>query len=303
MRNGENGFNYLKESSPNNFTEAHKEFKFTARNDYAFKLLFGNPENIIILKEFLSVVLNLEEESFEEIVIENPMVGNYHYEEKQGILDIKLTLRDGKKINVEMQNRYEPNYEKRAHFYWASRYLERFVVGEEYKGLSACIGIHILNDSFSFAPDLHSIYQVRNTQREIRLSEDFELHFLNLTQLKTEALGESALEQWLSFIKTDDNELRQRLGKENATMQYANEILNRFYSDKEERLKYEAAFRYECDQASLLGQGREEGIRIGEAHGRYYENLQTARNMKARALDISLIQEITGLTAEEIAEM
>ncbi len=60
MRNGENGLNYLKESSPNNITEARKEFRFTARNDYAFKLLFGNPENIIILKESLSVVLSLE---------------------------------------------------------------------------------------------------------------------------------------------------------------------------------------------------------------------------------------------------
>lgn len=40
-----------------------------------------------------------------------------------------------------------------------------------------------------------------------------------------------------------------------------------------------------------------------EAHGSHSEKLQTARNMKAKALDISLIQEITGLTAEEIAEL
>ncbi len=94
-------------------------------------------------------------------------------------------------------------------------------------------------------------------------------------------------------------------------MEYANEVMDQFYSNKEERLRYEAAFRYECDRASSL----EEGIRIGEKRGekrgeargrlvgKQEATLQTARNMKARALDISLIQEITGLTAEEIRNL
>ncbi len=34
--------------------------RFTVRNDYAFKKLFGRKENIIILQEFLSVVLELD---------------------------------------------------------------------------------------------------------------------------------------------------------------------------------------------------------------------------------------------------
>ncbi len=305
MRNGENAQNILKESNAIHVTEAHKEFRFTARNDYAFKLLFGNPENIIILKEFLSVVLNLEKDSFEEIVIENPMVGNYYYEEKKGILDIKLTLRDGQKINIEMQNLWETHYEKRAYYYWARRYLENFKSGEAYRLLPKCISIHILNSEIPFVTEIHSIYQVLNRKNFTLLGEDLEIHFLDLTRLPEEAGDE--LEKWLRFIETDDKEVRSRLGRENKVMEYANEVMDQFYSNKEERLRYEAAFRYECDRASSL----EEGIRIGEkrgrtegeAHGRHSEKLQTARNMKQDNIPIASIVKYTGLTVEEIAEL
>ena len=58
------------------------KMRFTVRNDYAFKKLFGRQENIIILREFLSVVLELGKEELKDIVIENPAVGNYYADEK-----------------------------------------------------------------------------------------------------------------------------------------------------------------------------------------------------------------------------
>ena len=68
--------------------ETIENMRFTARNDYAFKKLFGRPENIIILQDFLSAVLELNKNKFQDIVIENPLVGNSYSGEKQGILDI-----------------------------------------------------------------------------------------------------------------------------------------------------------------------------------------------------------------------
>ena len=97
-------------------SEPVENIRFTVRNDYAFKKLFGRPENIIILQDFLSVVLELDKDAFKNIVIENPAVGSYYFKEKQGILDIKVTLRDGQKVNIEMQNLWEPHYERRIYF-------------------------------------------------------------------------------------------------------------------------------------------------------------------------------------------
>ena len=98
-------------------------------------------------------------------------------------------------------------------------------------------------------------------------------------------------------------------------MQYANEVMNQFYADKQERLNYEAAVRYESDRATLweagvdkgilIGEkrGEKRGLRRGEQQGRRSEKIETARNMKAKNFDAETIREITGLTAEQIAEL
>lgn len=268
--------------------------RFTVRNDYAFKKLFGRQENIIILQEFLSVVLELDKSEFQDIIIENPTVGNYYADEKQGILDIKVTLQSGQKISIEMQNLWEPHYEKRTYFYWASRYLEKFEPGKAYKYLTRCISIHILGEVFPLTDELHSIYRVINVKNFQPFSDDLEFHFLDLTKLKQEE-NNSDLELWLKFIQTEDKAVREELGRRNAIMQYANEVMNQFYADKKERLNYEAAFRYESDRATLL----EAGIDIGEQRGK----LQTARNMKADGIGVLSIMKYTGLTAKQIEEL
>ena len=292
--------------------EGSEVMRFTARNDYAFKKLFGRAENIIILQDFLAAVLELDKEELKDTVIENPTVGNYHADEKQGILDIKLTLRDGQKINIEMQNLWEPHYEKRTYFYWASRYLEKFEPGRGYKYLTRCVNIHILGERFPLTKELHSIYRVMNVRTFQPFSDDLEFHFLDLTKLKEE---NTDLERWLKFIQTEDSAVREELGRRNIVMQYANEVMNQFYADKQERLNYEAAVRYEADRANSWEAGLDKGIQIGEKRGekrglqrgeqqgRHHEKLQTARNMKAKHFDVETIREITGLTEEEIAEL
>ena len=281
------------------------KMRFTVRNDYAFKKLFGRQENIIILREFLSVVLELGKEELKDIVIENPAVGNYYADEKQGILDIKLTLPNGQKVNIEMQNLWEPHYEKRTYFYWASRYLEKFEPGKAYKYLARCVSIHILGEEFPLTEELHSIYRVLNVKTFQPFSDDLEFHFLDLTKVKQE--DDSELEQWLKFIQTNDKAVREELGRRNAVMQYANEVMNQFYADRKERWNYEAAVRYASDRATLWEAGVDKGILIGEKRGekqgRRSEKLQMARNMKADGMPSSAIMKYTGLTTEQIAEL
>ena len=133
-------------------------------------------------------------------------------------------------------------------------------------------------------------------------SDDLEFHFLDLTKLQPKE-NDSELEQWLRFIQTEDKAVREELGRRNAVMQYANEVMNQFYADKQERLNYEAAVRYESDRANSWEAGLDKGILIGENQGRRREKLQTAHNMKADGMPISAIMKYTGLTAEQIAEL
>ena len=76
--------------------------RFTARNDYAFKKLFGTEENKDIMIEFLSLVTQLSKDDFDDVHIENSEQLPRFYNDKIGRLDIKIRLQDGRKIDVEM---------------------------------------------------------------------------------------------------------------------------------------------------------------------------------------------------------
>ena len=69
---------------------------FTARNDYAFKKLFGTEENKDIMIEFLSLVTQLSKDDFDDVRIENSEYIPLFYNDKIGRLDIKIRLHDGR---------------------------------------------------------------------------------------------------------------------------------------------------------------------------------------------------------------
>lgn len=100
--------------------------KLTLSNDYAFKRIFSNEENKDILSSLLSVILKIPVKDIQDLQIENTLIGNTYIYEKTGILDIKLTLSSGEKINVEMQKSWQADYINRVLFYWANRYKENF---------------------------------------------------------------------------------------------------------------------------------------------------------------------------------
>ena len=60
-----------------------------------------------------------------------------------------------------------------------------------------------------------------------------EIHFLDLTKLSDLEITELA--KWLLFIRTDDNNVRRQLAKENPMIAKANEVMNIFYLSDEER--------------------------------------------------------------------
>ena len=113
-----------------------KELRFTLRNDYAFKKVFGSSIKQEPLIDLLSLILGFPKEDFEEVKIENPFLENEFYDDKKGILDIKLTLKDGRKVNIEMQNRWEAGYIKRTLYYWSKRYLEDIKESQGYDTLN-----------------------------------------------------------------------------------------------------------------------------------------------------------------------
>ena len=276
--------------------------RFTARNDYAFKKLFGTEENKDIMIEFLSLVTLLSKDDFDDVRIENSEQIPRFYNDKTGRLDIKIRLHDGRKIDVEMQNTYFDYYPKRSIFYCSKLIHEHFMSGFQYAQLKKCIAINVLNSSFKLSEKIHSIYQIRETEEQTLLDELLEIHFLDLTKLQKDNL--TSLEKWLMFIKTDSKEERTMLAQGNPVMAKANKVMDIFYLDEQERKRYEAAWEYESDRLSMISEserkGLERGLAEGEARGSRQKALETAKNLLHFGLSRENIAQATGLSPAEV---
>ena len=97
--------------------------QLTPKNDVIFKKIFRTEGNEVILRDFLSSIL---EEPIREIEVQKDMkLEKERLNDKVGILDIKAKMDNGVQINIEMQIVNQQNMEKRTLFYWGKLYTRR----------------------------------------------------------------------------------------------------------------------------------------------------------------------------------
>ena len=97
------------------------------------------------------------------------------------------------------------------------------------------------------------------------------------------------------------------LAQGNAVMTKANQVMDIFYLDEQERKRYEAAWEYESDRLSMISEserkGLERGLAEGEARGSRQAKLETAAAFKRFGFDIDKIAAGTGLSREEVEKL
>ena len=285
-----------------------KLFKVTLRNDYAFKKVFGTEENKDVLQDLLECILDIPPENIAGLELLDKEFHKDSISDKIGVLDVKLRLKNNTIIDVEIQNRWNSEFVQRTIFYWAKMYTENLKTGEVYTKLPKCITINIVGEGFNLNSLLHSEYNVVEKHINNRLSDEFEIHFLNLAKVKDDENIEldekkKKLYNWLKFIETDDEEVRNMLAQESPIMAKANATINIMEMSPKEKWLYENRMKYEHDKASWKHVGYQEGIKRGFANGVYQKSIETARIMKHEAFDLNIISKITGLSKEEIDKL
>ena len=91
------------------------------------------------------------------------------------------------------------------------------------------------------------------------------------------------------------------LAQGNPAMAKANQVMDIFYLDEQERRRYEAAWEYESDRLSMISESERKGLERGLAEGSRQKALETAKLMKEENLSLDLITKITGLSQAEVA--
>lgn len=274
-------------------------------NDYMFKRIFGHRKNSELLKDLLEGILpDIKIENLEirqQVSLEKQLMSD-----KLGILDIVATLNDGTIVNIEMQVKDYKNTVDRSLFYDAGLFHENLKEKEDYSEIPRIIGIWILNYNIFDTGPFHERARLKRDYEDILLTDKLELHYIQLPKFKEKCKRiSSKLEQWLTFIVNDSLEEVSMI--DNKYVQKAEEELEYLNADEEAkefaRLREKAIRDEAAAMAGALSRGREEGIKEGIKEGAKKQNIQIAKKMLEKQIDIETIIDITNLTREEIQKL
>jgi len=275
----------------------------TLKNDYLFKLLLGSKENKTCLQDFLECILDMPAGMIADLELLDKELTKDAISDKTGILDVKLRLKDGTAIDIEIQNSWSAEFIPRTLFYWSKMYIEGFKEGEAYTSLTRCIVINLISQGFKLNNEVHSVYSVQEQNSHQLLTDLLEIHFLNLSAVKGANIRQSIttkkqekLINWLRFIETDDKEERAMLATTSPILQMLNEKIDVLSLSPEERKLYESRMKLKSDIATIS----EVQFKSGLAEGSRQAKLETAKLMKEERLSLNLITKITGLSQAEV---
>ena len=286
-------------------------YRLTLKNDYLFKLLLGSEENKACLQDFLECVLDIPTGMITDLELLDKELTKDEITDKTGILDIKLRLKDGTTIDIEIQNSWSAEFIPRTLFYWSKMYIEGFKEGESYTSLTCCIAINLISQGFKLNREIHSAYSILEQKNYQPLTDLLEIHFLNLTAVKGPEIRQSIttkkqekLINWLRFIETDDKEERAMLAMTSPVLQMLNEKIDVLSLNPEERKLYESRMKLKSDIATIsevqYNAGIERGKSLGLAEGSRQAKLETAKTMLTMGYPLVDICKISGLAPDEV---
>ena len=230
--------------------------------DFAFKLMLGSPQHTGVTMHFLNSILT-DQPTITQVKILNPFLGKDSVDDKLSVLDILATDEHGRFLNIEMQTSLPSGMSQRLAYYVSTVYVGQLHEGDQYSELRPAISICVLTQAmFPESPELHLDFRLRESSSELILTDDLQIHLLQLNNLRVTAenvYDALPAERWAYFLQNADK--------------LTPEEIPRIFSDEE----------------MAEARGRLEGEEIGKARG-----LKLGR--------ITLLQELLGIRPSAVEE-
>ena len=215
-------------------------------------------------------------------------------DDKLGIIDVRAVINDNSIINIEIQLRNEFNIIERSTFYGSKLVSDQLRKNDLYKDLKPVIVICILDyNFFPFEEYINDTVMVLNKHRKFDVNENMKYYYIELPKFrKSNYNRESIINQWLTFIDSENSKELEEIMKKNNTIKKANDELEYLEGDEAFKRKVELREKYERDLASAL-YNREE-------KGKLESKKEIAKKMIQKGMSLKEIEELTGLTEEEL---
>ena len=294
--------------------EYNKDTEISPKRDFFFKKIFGSEGNEDILIDLLEAILDIKISSLK--LGQETIMPPEKYKERGGILDVRATLDDGTKINLEMQMNKFGDIGKRALFYLSKLYVKSIEEGTGYDDFPKTIVIFITNYTYYHNIEKYHtkwvLTEVDNVNEKI---ENVEIHIIELEKFnKKEYKEDDKLAQWLSYIDYDRKERVEMAIRKNPKIEKADKYIETLTKEQEEYLE-ELNEKGRLDAISIRyaakkegreegrAEGRAEGMAEGRVQGEAKANKETAKRMLELGADIDFISKATGLSKGEIEKL
>jgi predicted transposase/invertase (TIGR01784 family) len=238
---------------------------YPPRFDYVFKRIFGDKRNIHILAAFLMAALSLPEEDFDHLTILDPHLKRDFNDDKMGILDVKLYLRHGVTISIEIQVAISRDLRKRIAFSTAKMLAEQLKRGEEHRQVKRAVSIVICGGVLlSEETGYYNTYSIRNVRSGLEFTDVLQINILEPSKLPEEPDG-APLFKWGQFFKAETPEELAMAAKTDPAIREAVAQVMELNEDERERMLADARWRWQMDQAALRRDSYDDGKREAEA--------------------------------------
>ena len=234
---------------------------------------FSRPRSI----EILNIILDRRNDPIRSIIIKNPIDTAEKSGGKQTVMDIRAETGSGDLLDIEMQAGLLIVYPNRIVLYGGRLVNSSLQRGADYDKMKKSIVVSIINGTlFPAIPSCHSVFQVRERETGLLLSDRLEFHFLELGKVHADkSVSEmTRIEKLAVYFKyaSDENKkdyVQEILAEEDLAM--SENAYRTLTQDEIEFEKMETEIRTEFHRNTELAyarkEGREEGIGIGREEG------------------------------------
>ena len=244
--------------------------------DFAFKLVLGNPQHSGITIHFLNSIL-VGQPRIAQVEILNPFLGKEFDDDKLSVLDILATDEHGRLLNIEMQTSLPAGMSQRLAYYVSSLYVGQLVEGQQYFELRPAISICVLSQAmFAQPPALHLDFRLREATTERTLTDDLQIHLLQLNHLQVSAesvYNVSPVERWAYFLQNAERLTPEEIHQLFPDQEFSEAagVLEMISRTPEQLMAYNARLKFQRDEVAKIQLARQEGeargVEIGEARG------------------------------------
>lgn len=233
--------------------------------DICFAGLMENPK---VRKGFIAAILKTSPETIAETSLLPTHLEREYAEDKLGILDVHLLLKNGTHMNLEMQVKYFEYWDERVLFYISKMFSEQLKKGDSYGELQKCIHVSIL-DFIHFPQDndcCRTIHLCDDKTGE-RYSDKLEIQILELKKLPKEVKTGEDLIQWMRFFSGKNRKELEDMSTTNEYLGEAYDTLVKLSADEQKRREYELREKALRDYNSLMKSAEKRGLTLGMEKG------------------------------------